>query len=71
MIDLTPDMIRRDIEKFKKRIKKATDALNNLPDHTYGWQAERDLNQKRDFLLSEIKHVERLIKIAKEAIQDK
>jgi hypothetical protein len=64
-------MTRLDIKKYETRIEKAKAELHELPNHVYGWQQEKVLNEKRQALLDEISHCENLIRIAKPTIKDK
>lgn len=74
METLTDQEIREDIRDFEKRISTAMrnyeaniiDAeqlLEQLPETVHGWQAERDLNNQRDFLVRLIKVNQQLIGI--------
>jgi uncharacterized protein YqcC (DUF446 family) len=55
-------MTRLNIRKYQERIESAKAALHELPINAYGWAAQKQLNEKRQALLDEIKHVENLIR---------
>lgn len=67
MLTLTAEDIPADIQAYQTRINQATAALAKLPDSTYGWKAETELNKKRRSLLADINHVESLLRYAEEA----
>lgn len=70
MMVLTNQDIQEDIQAFEKRIHEAQVKLAALPVHSYDWREQRKLDKKRRVLISEIKHVKRLIEIAKSGLSD-
>lgn len=59
-----------DIEGFKDRIYMAQQKLSALPRNVAGYQERKKVKFKRRTLKQEIKHVKRLIRIAKDALEE-
>jgi len=65
---LTNESIFKDISEYEKKIQQAEIKLSELPDQTYDWATERQVQKKRQALLNDIDHYERLIEIARSAL---
>jgi len=71
MLILTNEDIRQDIRRFEQRIQDARDKLSALPETAGTWQARKKLDEKKRILNDEIRHVNKLIDMAREALEDK
>ena len=67
---ITDETIKKDIERYVKRIEKAEHRLSELPDNVYGWSGQKERNRKQRILLDEIRHCQNLISIAREGLSE-
>lgn len=51
------------IKLYEQNILEAEALLNELPEKAFGWQSERELNERRDFLVRIIETNKYLIEI--------
>ena len=68
-MELSNESILKDIAEFSERITAAKSKLAALSAGYLPYPEHKKRETKRDDLLDDIKHVENLIKIAKEAIE--
>ena len=69
-LTLTDEQIKREIRDFGERIKYAKDKLTAQPFSAGTWQGRKKLKAQRKALREEISHVQSLIRIAQEALED-
>ena len=69
MFKLTPEIIKADIEAFQARIVHARESLKALPGTAPDWKNRKKLAEQRRILNDEVKHVQRLIGYAQEALE--
>jgi len=69
-LTLTPEIIRADIEVYRARIKAARAHLEALPATASSWRDRKKLKARRKALADEIKHVQGLVAMAREALLD-
>lgn len=70
MMILTNEDILQDIENYERRIQAAQDKLAALAPTAGTWQARKKLKEKQYILGSEIRHVNKLIDIARGGLAD-
>lgn len=68
MIELTDTEILEDIEGFKKRIAKARERLSKLSESCLPYHEHKKREERARVLLDEIRHVEKLIQLARTAL---
>jgi hypothetical protein len=69
MLELTTDIIQKDIAEFRERIRLAHDKLAQLPITASHWRERKKLTSKRRYLEGEVAHVKKLIGMAEEALR--
>ena len=69
MINLTTEMIARDIEKFNERIQIAKDQLARLPVGYLEFKKHKRREKQRRDLRADISHIETLKKYARKALR--
>ncbi len=62
--------IKRDIEKYNQRIATAKEKVSELPATAPTWFARKKLTVKRRYYQDEIRHIEHLIEIASDALEE-
>ena len=70
MLLLTDEDIQEDIRGFERRIQEARDKFSELPTGHLAYPQHKKREKQRRDLQAEIKHVQGLILIAKEALTD-
>lgn len=70
LLNLSKAEIEQDIRIFQERIEKAKGKLSRLPTHRLPFAEHKKREKLRRELLTEIIHVEGLIKIARKGIQE-
>lgn len=66
---ITDDLIKADIAGFKLRIGEARAKLAALPATANTWKDRKRLKARRQFLKDEIVHVQHMLDIATEALE--
>ncbi|MBC8394273.1 MAG: hypothetical protein H8E17_17105 [Deltaproteobacteria bacterium] len=69
-IELTTESILKDIEGYQTRISAAQNKLESLPAGRLPYPQHKRRQKQRRELEGEIQHVENLIRIANEAIEE-
>ena len=67
---LTDQEILEDIEDFKDRISDARQKLADLPEGYLPYSEHRKREKKRQDLQDDIEHIEKLISIARETLEE-
>jgi len=67
-MELTNEMILKDIAGFRMRIGEAETKISNLPAMPPGWKDRQKLRPQKKRLEDEIRHVNNLIAIAQGAL---
>lgn len=67
---LTDDELKEDLQGFYDRLQDARNKLSELPETAGTWKERKKLAEKKRILNDEIRHVHRLIDIAREALTE-
>ena len=68
---LTDQEILEDIQEFKKRITAAREKLSSLPEGHLAYPEKKKREHQRRLLQGEIRHIEKLIGYAAEALNER